>query len=84
MINNPNMLEETLENFNKIPAEVIKESIKEVTMNILNKIRQFKCNILDCHKPNDEVRIEHHIIKSKCKYCGRKITIDSQGNWFSY
>lgn len=53
-------------------------------MNILNKIRQFKCNILDWHKPNDEVRIEHHIIKSKCKYCGRKITIDSQGNWFSY
>lgn len=57
MINNPNMLEETLENFNKIPAEVIKESIKEVTMNDKEAIEQLK-NILknteNILKPLDE------------------------------
>lgn len=41
-------------------------------------------DILGWHEPNQEERIEIHGINihCKCKYCGKDIIRDSQGNWF--
>lgn len=44
----------------------------------------FRCKYLDWHRP---ASIEYHDAvnaESKCKYCGRSIMEDSQGNWFTY
>lgn len=48
--------------------------------------RNFACNFLGWHKPDCSQPIwfdgcsEH----SKCRYCGKKIMMDSQGNWFTF
>lgn len=49
----------------------------------------FKCEKLDWHKPEKiryyaEGDIYHVNTLSRCKYCGRRICQDSQGNWFTF
>ena len=39
-------------------------------------------NKLGWHKPNEEIEAAGINFKSKCKYCGKEIIQDSQGNWF--
>jgi hypothetical protein len=41
-----------------------------------------RCNMLGRHKPGDIITIKGINIESTCKYCGKKIMLDSQGNWF--
>ena len=38
--------------------------------------------ILGWHKPVDKVERCGPLNISTCKYCGKRITQDSQGNWF--
>ena len=44
--------------------------------------KQFYHNILHWHKPNDIKNFDGCSFNSKCKYCGKEIMQDSQGNWF--
>lgn len=47
------------------------------------RLRQFLCSIFGWHEPSDCIDIEHGInVTSKCKHCGKRITLDNQGNWF--
>lgn len=39
-------------------------------------------NLLGWHKPIKEKTLNGINIISKCKYCGKEIAQDSQGNWF--
>ena len=39
-------------------------------------------NLLGWHKSIKEKTFKGINITSKCKYCGKEITQDSQGNWF--
>ena len=39
-------------------------------------------NLLGWHKPIKEKTFKGINIISKCKYCGKEIAQDSQGNWF--
>lgn len=48
----------------------------------MSKLRKFLCDVLGWHKPSDCIDIHGVIITSKCKYCGKPIIRDSQGNWF--
>ncbi len=47
------------------------------------KIREFKCNTLDWHKPIPTSTFDGVNLKSRCRYCNKVILKDSQGNWFS-
>lgn len=38
--------------------------------------------VLGWHKPSKEYKTDGISIQSTCKYCGKKIEQDSQGNWF--
>lgn len=47
----------------------------------------FKCfyhNILGLHKPDRLKPIEREgiYVYATCKFCGKEITLDNQGNWF--
>lgn len=42
----------------------------------------FYHDILGWHKPTDEREFDGCSLHSRCKYCGREIMQDSQGNWF--
>lgn len=42
----------------------------------------FYHDILWWHKPTDEREFDGCSLHSRCKYCGREIMQDSQGNWF--
>lgn len=44
--------------------------------------RWFFDRILGWHKPNDKVGFDGVSLISTCKYCGKKIMQDGQGNWF--
>lgn len=49
------------------------------------KFGWFKCiyhDILGWHKPNGTYHSEGINVHSTCKYCGKDIIQDSQGNWF--
>ena len=50
---------------------------------IKNKIRQFICNMLGWHVPIVDMYIGQCNSISKCRYCGKVIAQDSQGNWFA-
>lgn len=57
---------------------------------IFKFIRKFKCDELDWHKPKlFDLGGRVYTIEcpdsfgARCKYCGRRIDLDSQGNWFS-
>lgn len=39
-------------------------------------------NKLGWHRPNNEIKAVGINYKSTCKYCGKEIIQDSQGNWF--
>ena len=39
-------------------------------------------DILHWHEPNDKIYLNGINLESKCKYCGKEIIQDSQGNWF--
>lgn len=44
--------------------------------------KKFFDEVLGWHKPSKEIRTDGISIQSTCKYCGKKIEQDSQGNWF--
>lgn len=44
--------------------------------------KRFYHDILGWHKPTDEKEFDGCSLKSRCKYCGKEIMQDSQGNWF--
>ena len=44
--------------------------------------KTFFDGVLGWHKPSKEIRTDGISIQSKCKYCGKRIEQDSQGNWF--
>ena len=51
-------------------------------------LSKFKCNVLGWHKSDGNIYYkEGDIFKlnqmSHCKYCGKVIIKDSQGNWFT-
>lgn len=35
------------------------------------------------HKPSDEITYDSCNVHSHCKFCGKHIMQDSQGNWFA-
>ena len=52
---------------------------------LVTKGRVFKWfyhNVLEWHLPNEEQRFDGCSIHSTCKFCGKEIMQDSQGNWF--
>ena len=48
----------------------------------MSKFRKFLCNILGWHRPSNEIGHDGCSFHSVCKYCGKEIMQDSQGNWF--
>lgn len=42
----------------------------------------FYHDILQWHEPSDECEFDGCNVHSVCKYCGKEIMMDSQGNWF--
>lgn len=56
-----------------------------VTATLYSKFGYFKRfyhDILEWHEPTDECWWDGCTVHSKCKYCGKEIMRDSQGNWF--
>lgn len=49
---------------------------------ILTDFGKFFCKWFHWHSPDEEIEIAGINMKSKCKYCGKSIMLDSQGNWF--
>lgn len=47
----------------------------------MNILRRFLCNVLGWHKPTYWVAKGFNTY-SYCRYCGKEIMQDSQGNWF--
>lgn len=45
------------------------------------RISNFMCDTLGWHKPGKYWMSGINLV-SNCRYCGRKILKDSQGNWF--
>lgn len=50
----------------------------------MSKLRKFLCNVLGWHKPASNIRFNGCSLNSTCKYCGKEIMQDSQGNWFDF
>lgn len=48
----------------------------------LGWFKRFYHDVLGWHKPTDEKEFDGCNICSHCKYCGKEIMQDSQGNWF--
>lgn len=44
----------------------------------------FYHDILGWHKPIEEKTFNGSSACSRCRFCGKKIMMDSQGNWFQY
>lgn len=52
---------------------------------LISKGRLFKLfyhDILEWHLPNGEQGFDGCSVHSVCKFCGKEIMQDSQGNWF--
>ena len=47
----------------------------------MSKVRYFLCHCLGWHKPVDKVEFDGRAWLSKCKYCGKDIMENNQGNW---
>ena len=47
-------------------------------------LSNFKCNVLGWHIPDPNVKktFDGLSFHSRCKYCGKEIMMDGQGNWF--
>ena len=53
------------------------------TYSITDFGKRFYHDILGWHKPNNaDMRFDGCSLHSKCKFCGKDIMQDSQGNWF--
>lgn len=50
--------------------------------NLFGWNKWFYDRLLGWHKPNDKATFNGCNLVSKCKYCGKTICQDSQGNWF--
>lgn len=50
----------------------------------MSRFRKFLCNVLGWHKPKRNIGFDGCSLHSICKYCGKNIMQDSQGNWFDY
>jgi len=50
----------------------------------MSKARKILCDVLGWHKPNKKITLCGINSKFICKYCVRKIMLDSQGNWFNF
>lgn len=48
----------------------------------LGLFKRFYHDVLRWHEPIDEWEFDGCNVHSVCKYCGKKIMRDSQGNWF--
>lgn len=48
----------------------------------MSKFRKFLCNVMGWHKPSDNITSDGVNFISTCRYCGKRILQDSQGNWF--
>lgn len=44
--------------------------------------KRFYHDVLEWHSPADEMGFDGCSFTNVCKYCGKKIMQDSQGNWF--
>lgn len=44
----------------------------------------FYHGLLGWHKPDGKMSFDGANICSRCRFCGKKIMQDSQGNWFTY
>lgn len=44
--------------------------------------KNFLCGLLGWHRPIDKITIIGINLSSTCRYCGKPIVRDSQGNWF--
>lgn len=59
-----------------------------MTDNRTPRIRRWMCEKLGWHKPKSGTEHYHpndpltFLLFAECKYCGRRITRDSQGNWY--
>ena len=59
-----------------------------MTDNRTPRIRRWMCEKLGWHSPKQGTRHHHpndplkFLVFAKCKYCGKSITCDSQGNWY--
>jgi hypothetical protein len=48
------------------------------------RIDHWMCDTMDWHRPHSmDVGFDGASAHSNCKYCGRKVLQDSQGNWFA-
>lgn len=41
-------------------------------------------DLLGWHKPNERESFDGCSVHSHCRFCGREIMEDSQGNWFTF
>lgn len=44
--------------------------------------KKFLCGVLGWHSPTKQITFYGINIMSICRYCGKPIALDSQGNWF--
>ncbi len=44
--------------------------------------KRFYHDVLGWHKPSNEQGYDGCSFTARCKYCGKEIMQDSQGNWF--
>ena len=48
------------------------------------KFKHWYHDILEWHEPDQSIIYKGLNTHSKCKYCGKHIMQDSQGNWFEW
>jgi len=48
----------------------------------LGWFKKFYHDLLGWHQPINDFKFNGSSLKSRCKYCGEEIMMDSQGNWF--
>lgn len=48
----------------------------------MSMFRGFLCNVLGWHSPSAVITFDGVSFHSVCRHCGRRITQDSQGNWY--
>ena len=49
---------------------------------MLDGIHKWVCKYLGWHNPVGRVGFDGCSFTSRCRYCGKHILMDSQGNWF--
>lgn len=53
-----------------------------ILYHVFGCFKRFYHDVLGWHKPTDEREFDGCSPHSRCKYCGKEIMRDSQGNWF--